>query len=211
MKTTKAVVDFSNYKAVDLVPAAGVIHERMSGNAVTFPEPPGGMDGLLGLIGTYRDTLAAKSSRARADVLAFRGARKALESALRLLGGYVNYVAKGDGQVVEKSGFPSYEVGSPRPTSAPAAPENVRLRHGPLGGSIVIRCKVARLRGANQVQVTTGSPAEESGWVDAGVFTGGRTTLTGLPVGAVLWVRIRTSGAGGVMGNWSDPARIVVI
>jgi hypothetical protein len=169
------------------------------------------MAAFQALISAYMASVTAKASRATADVRAYKAARAALEAALGLLGAYVNSVAQGDASVVLKSGFPSYETARPRATVPPAAPGDVRLRHGPLGGSIVIRCRPARQRGANQIQTKTGDPNDESGWNDAGVFSGGRTTLTGLPVGAVLWVRLRTSGLNGVMGDWSDPVRIVVI
>jgi hypothetical protein len=46
---------------------------------------------------------------------------------------------------------------------------------------------------------------------NAGFFNGGKTLLTGLTPGSTLWVRIQTAGLDGVMGAWSDPAKITVV
>ena len=37
-----------------------------------------------------------------------------------------------------------------------------------------------------------------------------RPAISGLTVATILWVRIATVGAGGQLGAWSDPAKIVV-
>jgi len=96
-------------------------------------------------------------------------------------------------------------------TSTPAAPAEVRLRQGDMSGSAVARYKPARARSANQVQTCTGDPNVEANWKDAGIFTGGKATLSGITPGTVLWVRARTAGLKGVMGAWGDPAKIMVV
>ncbi|MCA9449994.1 MAG: hypothetical protein KC931_22930, partial [Candidatus Omnitrophica bacterium] len=63
----------------------------------------------------------------------------------------------------------------------------------------------------NEVQVATGDPSEESAWETWGYFPGGRAELTGLPSGALIWVRVRSVGLKGVMGAWCDPAQIRVL
>jgi hypothetical protein len=45
----------------------------------------------------------------------------------------------------------------------------------------------------------------------AGMFSGGKALLGGITPGTVVWVRIRTAGIKGVMGAWSDPARLMVV
>ncbi len=42
-------------------------------------------------------------------------------------------------------------------------------------------------------------------------FSGGKATVGGIASGTAVWVRVRTAGLKGVMGAWSDPARIVVV
>jgi hypothetical protein len=48
-------------------------------------------------------------------------------------------------------------------------------------------------------------------WQHAGTFSDGKAILTGLTPGTTLWVRVRTAGLRGVMGAWSDPAKIMVV
>jgi hypothetical protein len=35
--------------------------------------------------------------------------------------------------------------------------------------------------------------------------------ISGITPGTVLWIRVRTAGLKGVMGAWSDPAKIMVV
>ena len=98
-------------------------------------------------------------------MLAFNLARHNLEATLHDLGVYVNFVAKGDATLVEKSGFPSYQFGggaTPGPSPIPAAPQNVKLRAGDLSGTIVARCKADRTPSFNVAQINTGKRDDAS-------------------------------------------------
>jgi hypothetical protein len=211
MSTTKAIIDFSRYSAADLGPVATHIHTEMTANAATFPDPPVTLTALGTLITTYSVKLAARASRATADILAFNTARDALESALAKLGGYVNAVADGDPAIVGEGGFPSYDSARSVDTSPPAAPTNVRLSHGDLSGSINVRYRTERQPSSNEIQLTTGEPGVAEGWHTVGYFQGQKAVLSGLTPGTSVWVRIRTTGLKGVMGEWSDPAEIRVV
>ena len=114
------------------------------------------------------------------------------------LGNYVNTVANGDPVIVEKSGSPSYETTHAADPNAPAAPGDVRLRHGDLSGEIVARFRPDRQHSMNEVQKCTGDPTVEANWTHAGMFGGGKATLGSLTPGALVWVRIRTCGLKGV-------------
>ena len=48
-------------------------------------------------------------------------------------------------------------------------------------------------------------------WKPAGMFSGGKANLSGFTPGTVIWVRVRTVGLKGVMGAWSDPAKLMVV
>ncbi len=163
------------------------------------------------MITTFNNALAAKASRAISDAIAFDVARHEVEGGLADLGGYVNSVAKGDPTILEKSGFPFYDTAHVVDYGPPAAPTNLRLRHGDLSQSIVARYRPDRQRSMNQVQKCTGDPNVEDNWEDAGMFSGGKAVITGLPLGATVWIRVRTAGLKGVMGAWSDPAKIIVV
>ena len=210
MKKVKAVINFTSYTDAILAPTAQNIHDQMLAAAATFTAPPVAMTALQTLITDYDMKLAAKASRATADVSAFNIARKALEDALSQLGGYVNSVALGDGTIVDLSGFPSYGGAQPGPAALPAAPSNVRITHGTMGGSIVVRFTPDRQGAVSEVQLNAGDPNTESAWAHAAVSNGAKATISGLTVGSTQWARVRTYGAGNTPGAWSDPAKITV-
>lgn len=211
MNTTRASVDFTRSTAVELPVAAQTILEQMTANTATFPAPPVSMAQLGALIADYATCLAARASRAKADVLALTLARQALLAALGQLGNYVNLIAQGDPILVQQSGFPSYGTARSPDTSPPAAPDNVRLSHGVRRGEIIARYNTARPASTNEVQLTTGNPNLDESWQTVAVVAGQKAFLSGLTPGTNIWVRLRTAGLRGVMGAWSDPAEIMVI
>lgn len=207
-RPVKAVIDFTDLKAGALAVTAKEVRRGLSENMVFFSKMPVTLEALDTRITEYNQKLVARASRARADVMAFRLARKALERDLRALGTYVNIVAAGDASVVEMSGFPYYETRRPPSTRPPGAPQNLRLRHGILSGTIQALFKTERRGCANEVQITEGNPDEESGWHTRAFCKSGRLLLKGFTPGMVYWVRVRSLGNKGMMGPWSDPAQI---
>lgn len=208
---TKAIIDFNSYTGPELSPVAHTIHDKMLTNAATFATPTVALATLDTQTTDYDAKLAARASRAKADVLAFNEARNVLEESLGVLGGYVNGVAKGEAMIVEQSGFPSYVTTRTPDTSPPAAPSNLRLRQGDLSGSLVARYKPDRQPSTNEVQTNTGDPNQAADWHTKGLFQGGKAEMSGVTPGSLVWVRVRTVGLKGVMGAWSDPAQIRVI
>jgi hypothetical protein len=211
LNMTKAIIDFSGYTGPQLIPAAQQVHDSMTTAAATFPAPPVTMAALQTLIDAVDAALTKKASGARADTIAFDIARNDLEGALGELGYYVNIIAKGDAALVVASGFPSYLTWPRTPdTAPPGAPANVVLRQGDLSGSFVARYKPDRQHSINEVQTNISDPNVDANWKHAGMFSGGKATLSGFPPGTTVWARIRTAGLRGVMGAWSDPAKIMV-
>ncbi len=211
MPQTKAIIDFGGYDAGDLGPTATTIHTSMLAAAATFPSPTPTMVAFLASITDYSAKLIARASKATDDRMAFDQARQALEDALTQLGNYVNGVAMGDPMIVALSGFPSYTTGHAPDYSPPAAPANLRLRHGPMPGSIIYRFQPARTPSMNELQSCTGDPNVEANWHSEGMFSGGKGQVDGKTPGTTLWGRVRTAGLKGVMGAWSDPAKIMVL
>lgn len=213
MSHFKAKIDFSGYPGPKLGPVAQNIHDRMVENAALFTGTmPFTMAAFQTVITTFDTALANKASRATSDFVAFEVARHALEVDLAALGNYVNGVAKGDETIIVASGFPYYNTADNRPdTAPPLPPDSVNLRHGDLSGSILARYHPFRSPSMNEAQTCVGDPNVEANWQHAGMFSGGRAVLSGLTPGAVVWVRVRTAGLKGVMGAWSDPAKIMVV
>ncbi|MEO5719177.1 MAG: hypothetical protein ABIR29_11470 [Chthoniobacterales bacterium] len=207
----KATIDFSGYPGPNLLPAAQAIHDDMSDNAVTFPAPPTTMAAFQTDIDDFQDKLSKKSSGAYADTVAFNVARNDLEAVLGDLGLYVNTVANGAAAVVAQSGFPHYETGRSPDYTPPGAPANLVVRQGDVSGSLILRYRPDRHRSINEVQTNTGDPNTEGDWKLAGLFSGGKATLSGFVPGTKVWVRVRTVGLKGVMGAWSDPGQLMVV
>jgi len=59
----------------------------------------------------------------------------------------------------------------------------MRLRQGDLSGSLVARYKPARAASMNEVQTCTGDPDVEANWHNAGLFSGGEATISGITPG----------------------------
>ena len=211
MSKIKARIDFTDDTRSQLAALARSIHDRFVQHADVFSAPPITATALGELVEDYAAKLVARQSRAAADVLAVKQARTALEQALRVLGQYVNTLAGGAADIVEKSGFPSFGTARTPDRSPPAPPADLRLRHLTKSGEVLARYRPARRHGANEVQVTTGDPSDESAWQTHGYYPGGRAELTGLPPCAIIWIRVRTLGLRGVMGAWSDTAQIRVL
>jgi hypothetical protein len=93
----------------------------------------------------------------------------------------------------------------------PSRPTNLVLRQGDLSGSFVARYHPTRESSLNEVQTCTGDPNVPANWTHAGMFSGGKATVSGITPGTTVWVRVRTAGLKGVMGEWSDPAKIIVV
>jgi hypothetical protein len=141
---------------------------------------------------------------ATADRIAFETSRDTMETALTQLGNYVNSVAQDDAAIVELSGFPSYQTGSVPNYDPPAAPGNLRLRHGEVSGTVIVRYKPARTPSMNQVWICTGDPNVEANWHQVGTLSGGKAILTGLtprrhPSGSAC-------GPSGLKASWAPGA-----
>ena len=79
-----------------------------------------------------------------------------------------------------------------------------------MSGSLIARYKPSRPKRMNVIQTCLADPNVEPNWKMAGMFSGGKATLSGFTPGTNVWVRVCTAGLKGVMGAWSDPAKLMV-
>lgn len=207
---TKSTTDFSGYSGPELGTTAQTIHDALTLVAAQFPNLPVALAAFQALIEAFDEALRKKASRAIADTAAFNVARANLEDALSRNGGYVNVTANGDETKIIATGYPFYETGSTPDYNPPAAPENLVPRQGDLSGEAVLRMKPKRDRSVNEVQKCEGDPNADTNWKTVGMFSGGRATIAGVIPGTAIWIRARTAGLRGVMGDWSDPVKMIV-
>ena len=208
---TKAITSFITYTDAEISPLALTIHTELTENAATFGTLPVLLPALDALIEDYDIKLAAKTDRSKSANVSFNAAKDALLEALSKLGNHVNNVAQGDPVIVDQSGFPSYTTERTPKDGPPLAPENLRVKHGVVSGSVIVRYKPDRSPSTNEVQINKVNPDTEAEWRQYGIFQGGTAEITGLTPGTLVWIRVRTVGLKGVMGAWSDPAQIRVL
>src|SRR5687767_8460615 len=101
MPRFKAIIDFSKTAAGQLAPMAQNVHDEMTAHAGVFASPPLAMGSFQQSINEYKDKLAARANAGRAEVVACKVARAALEAQLEALGHYVNLTAQGDLTIVQ--------------------------------------------------------------------------------------------------------------
>ncbi len=80
-----------------------------------------------------------------------------------------------------------------------------------MSGDVDTRFHPSRDHSMNELHTCTGDPNIEANWLLHGIYSGGKATLSGLTPGTTVWVRVRTLGLQGVVGAWSDPAKIMVV
>ena len=80
-----------------------------------------------------------------------------------------------------------------------------------MSGSILAHYRPDGNAASTKCRLTPGDPNTEADWKPAGFFSGGKATLSDSTPGTTVWIRVRTVGLKGVMGAWSDPAKIMVV
>ena len=208
MNTYKVVVSYTNRPNAQLAVLAQSAHDTISANVATFPNPPLTMASFQLQITDFNAKLVARENRSIQDVAALRLARAALIQTLRSLANYINAVAEGGLEIVTLGGLPFYDTRRNPLPSPPAAPTNLRMRHGNGQGSIVARFTPSISNGSNEVEVNTGDPNQPAQWESRGTYNSGVATLTGFAQGIVVWVRVRTVGRGGERSAWCSAAEI---
>jgi hypothetical protein len=211
MAYAKAVVDFSKYADGDLAGPANKIHKGLGDNAATFSNLPLTLAAFLILITDWGTALGESLKGGTDRTTTKNNARAALENALSKLGTYVNLVAQGDQATIDLSGFPSYTTQRVQSSGGVTfIPQNVRWENGTVAGQEILRWKGDGSRAMYEVQTCTGDPNTPANWSYKGSFSGGKAVLNGLTVGSTVWGRVRKIGTGGEVGDWSDPAQVMV-
>lgn len=119
--------------------------------------------------------------------------------------------SKGDPAMLQAAGFDIVDPAAPPPPPSVEPPTNLLLSAGDEEGSVDAACDPPGPKSiirSYQWQYTSGDPLTGT-YVDAEPTTTSRTTLSGLPSGQRIWVRVRVVTTRGTTG-WSDPATKIV-
>jgi hypothetical protein len=161
----------------------------------------------LASIDTARNTFAAAVTaldRSKASLVRRNNARAALVPMLRDLALYVQHASQGDLDALIASGFPVQK--GRLPVGTPSAPQNLRLRNGPVSGQLIGRC--APVRPAVSYQWRYASASAPTVWTLADPVASASITLEGLTRGTDYIVQVRAIGRKGP-SDWSDAATLM--
>jgi hypothetical protein len=156
---------------------------------------------------TKQKTAEAEAEAATAQKLEAAAAAKVL------IGDYAADVWPKTGKDVSKCVLLAFDVsgGGGGGGGSPPPPEEqqitgVELDYGPNAGSLTVRANAKPQRAISLEAQINLTPNAAPTWQHADIFSSTPFTLTGLPSGSLVQVRLRAVFAGGVKGPWSDIA-----
>jgi len=175
---------------------------NMTGNA-NYPTPNPALAGISTAIGELADAYEAALDLGKTKKAIMREKDEALDNLMRTLRDYVNEVGNGDEVILMSSGFDLAKL--PSPIGPLSAPINLRALYSETPGEVYLRWKP--VYGASTYKIQYKSDGQDDAeWMDAGLSTKGRFTVTGLENAKYYWFRVAANGAAG-LSPYSDPAR----
>ena len=201
----KIKLDLQGITVPDKVQFMRGIVTQMTGNAnFTTPNP------ALSVITTAANTLETKfntqqtaQQAAKTATTNLGTAEDAANAALNSLANYVEEASGGDTAKIESAGLTTRAPKTPT-TSLPA-PQGLTSTAGDNEGELdLVWDPVPKAKGY-EVQ-TSADPVTSTSWAFAETSSASKTSLTGLPSGSKIWVRVRALGPKKIKSPWSDPA-----
>lgn len=189
------------------------IIQSMTVNSTDFPTPPLTLAAFAANVDSL-ETASQFAFQGGVERTAERNVRLSVVNAdIRALRSYVDSVARGDLDLVLRSGFEPSRI--PRPVGMLPEPQNLRAQPGVNPGTVNLRWNTVNGADSFHVQMREELPLRETPmegnvvkevWKNLESAT--RTTLevTGLQSLRYYWFRVAALGSAG-LGPWSDPAR----
>jgi hypothetical protein len=209
-KVMKIVLNMNGLGGSDLVTKCQSIHDQMTGNG-NFTTPSPTLVSFQSAITAAQGALVDASQAieaARQATAAKRAAVEALMNIARLLAAYVENASSGDEAKILSSGFSI--------RSAPQSPESgsdtavsvlsltATNNEGELG------LKLEPFAGRKYYEIfTTLTPADAASWVMRTTSTRASVSLTGLPSGEKVYVKVRAKLSNGYTGFSPEIGRTV--
>jgi hypothetical protein len=189
------------------------IIRSLSVNSGDFPAPPVALADFEGHVNRL-ETASQQAFQGGVRHTAERNARLTMVNGdIRALRGYVDSVARGDLEMVLRSGFEPSRV--PRPVGMLPEPQNLRATPGAHPGTVNLRWRIVKGADSYHLQVREELPLRETSveatvvkeaWRDLPSTTRSTMEVTGLQSLRYHWFRVAALGSAG-LGPWSDPAR----
>lgn len=178
---------------------------QLTGNAnYTTPSPAltvittkaNALEGALGAQATAQQ--AAKTATTNLEIKEGEA-----DASLSSLSNYVWETSGGDEAKIQTAGM---TLRAPKtPTTSLSAPQGLTATAGDEEGELDLVWEPVLKSKGYEIQISA-DPATSTSWTFAETSTGSKTTLTGLPSGSKIWVRIRALGPKKIKSPWSDPA-----
>ncbi len=208
MRKFKVKLELAILTVLEIIALARLIVTKMTGNAnFTTPDPP-----LADLTTAAVDLQTAElevedAKRTLAEKVVIQNqAEQALKDLLTNEGRYVDNKANGDKAIIESAGMKASD--EPSPVGEMPKVENLSLTHGDNPGEVDAGWNSVKKKLNYGLQYSL-QPIATPDWKNAGSPTKSKFTITSLPSGATVWVRVCANGTSG-SGPFSDPATIVV-
>jgi hypothetical protein len=178
---------------------------QMTGNA-NYPTPSPALTVITAKANALETALGAQQTAQQAAKTAtttLETKEGEADAAVNSLSNYVWETSGGDEAKIQSAGM---SLRAPKtPTTSLPAPQGLAVTAGDNEGELdAVWDPVPKNKGY-EVQ-TSPDPVTGTSWAFAETSTASKTTLTGLPSGSKIWVRVRALGPKKIKSPWSDPA-----
>lgn len=178
---------------------------QMTGNA-NYPTPSPALTVITAKANALEAALgtqAAAQQAAKTATTNLETKEGEADAAVNSLSNYVWETSGGDEAKIQSAGM---SLRAPKtPTTSLPAPQGLAVTAGDNEGELdAVWDPVPKSKGY-EVQ-TSPDPVTGTSWAFAETSSASKTTLTGLPSGSKIWVRVRALGPKKIKSPWSDPA-----
>lgn len=206
----KLLTGFEKYTIVAMVRRATSIKDGLTEASWCndpWPAPFPSKANVIASISDFLTKASAAEDGGKDRIAARDAARVVMEGFLTSAAPYLQALAAGDVEKLEQTGYELSKERGPASSELPGQPQNVRLKHGDVGGSFNMSCKADKLAMSYEAQLGTDPNSEASFTIQ--VISGGcrKIVIPGVTPGTVYYGRLRAIGRNG-MGPWSDVAQL---
>lgn len=205
---TKIALKLDKRNPDGLITFALDIHTRMLENAAIFTTPPIALSDLKSSIDALQTAQNETLMGGKITFITRNEKREEVRTALRKLANYVENVANGDPTTVALAGMSLKRRGPGRYTflDQPVAFRGAGIANG----RVALRWKKVDYTKAYEVEYCA-DPIVDDKWQQAPLISASNTIVDGLTRKEDYWFRVRSCGLKGLVSEWSNPVRVLVL